>query len=84
MKIFKATSTLDNFLQDVDFTEIKSDADILLVGGKKFDLSEFSNLRAVFKTGVGTDNLPFDEAKKLGIKLTELKSMLSILYNEEE
>lgn len=69
MKIFKATSTLDNFLQDIDVTEIKSDADILLVGGKKFDLSEFRNLRAVFKTGVGTDNLPFDEAKKLGIKI---------------
>ena len=69
LKIFKATSTLDNYLNDVDFTEIKSVADILLVGGKKFELSEFRNLSAVFKTGVGTDNLPFDEAKKLGIKI---------------
>lgn len=62
MKIFKATTTLDGLLPPLDWTSEKSDAEALLVGGKSLDLTEFPNLRGIFKCGVGTDNLPFAEA----------------------
>lgn len=67
MIIFKATNTLDGYLPALDYTADKAAAELILVGGKKFDLAEFPELKGVFKTGVGTDNLPFEEAKHLGV-----------------
>ncbi len=62
MLIYKATKTLDGFLPSLQYTEDKSKAEIILVGGKKLILDDFPKLRGIFKTGVGTDNLPFEEA----------------------
>jgi phosphoglycerate dehydrogenase-like enzyme len=42
---------------------------MILVGGKKFEVGEFLKLKGVFKTGVGTDNLPFEEAKQRGVEI---------------
>lgn len=67
MKIWSNTNTLDGYLDDVEFTKDKSLADVALVGGKAISLPEFPRLRGIFKTGVGTDNLPFAEAKERGI-----------------
>lgn len=69
MKIFKATPTLDNYLPPLEYTTNKAEARMILVGGKKFDLGEFPMLEGVFKTGVGTDNLPFEEAKARGVEI---------------
>jgi phosphoglycerate dehydrogenase-like enzyme len=69
MKLFKATNTLDGYLPELDYTADKAAAELILVGGKKFDLSEFPALKAVFKTGVGTDNLPFGPAKERGVEI---------------
>lgn len=69
MKIFLATNTLDGYLPPLDFTSSASDAEVILVGGKKFSLSDFPQLRGIFKTGVGTDNLPFEEAKERGVEI---------------
>jgi D-3-phosphoglycerate dehydrogenase len=69
MYIFKATSTLEKILPTLDYTEDKAEADIILVGGKKFDLADFPKLKGIFKCGVGTDNLPFEEAEKRGIEI---------------
>jgi phosphoglycerate dehydrogenase-like enzyme len=69
MIIFKATNTLDGYLPELTYTTAKEEAEVILVGGKPFDLAEFPKLKGVFKTGVGTDNLPFDRAKKLGVKI---------------
>ena len=69
MLIYKATTTLDGYLPPLGYTKDKSEAVVMLVGGKKFSLSDFPKLRGIFKTGVGTDNLPFDEAATLGIQI---------------
>lgn len=69
MKIYKATNTLDSYLPDLEYSTNKNETDVLLVGGKKFDLAEFPKLRGIFKTGVGTDNLPFEQAKLRGIEI---------------
>lgn len=69
MKIFKNTNTLDDYLPSLEYTTDKSEAELMIVGGKKFDLADFPKLKAVFKTGVGTDNLPFDQAKERGVQI---------------
>jgi phosphoglycerate dehydrogenase-like enzyme len=70
MLIYKATNTLDGYLPSLDYTEEKGQAEIILVGGKKFFLDDFPQLRGIFKTGVGTDNLPFEEAATRGVTIT--------------
>jgi len=69
MLVYKATSTLDGYLPPLDYTGDKAAAQIMLVGGKPIVLSEFPRLRGIFKTGVGTDNLPFTEAAARGIEI---------------
>ena len=83
MLIFKATNTLDAHLPPLDYTNDKSSAEVMIVGGKQIALAEFPRLKLIFKTGVGTDNLPFDEAAKRGVAI-ELPSeaTCNIIYEE--
>ena len=85
IKIYKDTKTLDDYLfkREYKFTNDKSNADCLLVGGKEINLSEYPNLKGIFKTGVGTDNLPFSEAKKRNIQIC-LPSMKTANFIYEE
>ena len=80
MKVFKATSTLDNFLDSVEFTDNTLEAEVILVGGKEIDISKFPKLKGIFKCGVGTDNLPFEASKenKIIIQLPSEKTRDSI------
>jgi len=83
MLIFKATNTLDGYLPSLQYTEDKSEASVILVGGKKFELSDFPQLRGIFKTGVGTDNLPFAEAEARGVVIAlPSESTCRIIYEE--
>ena len=83
MKIYNLTNTISNYNKNLDYTLDKNLAEIIIVGGKKINLKEFPNLKGVFKTGVGTDNLPFEEARKRNI-IIELPSNKTkeIIYNE--
>ena len=47
MLIYKATKTLDGYLPSLEYTEDKTRAEIILVGGKKFVLDDFPQLRNV-------------------------------------
>ena len=49
MKVYKATSTLNNYLDSVDFTDDHQEAEIILVGGMHIDLLKFPNLRGYFQ-----------------------------------
>jgi phosphoglycerate dehydrogenase-like enzyme len=82
-KIFNATKTLVDYNKDLPYTTNKQDAEFMIVGGKKIDLDEFPRLKGIFKTGVGIDNLPFEEAKRRGVKI-ELPSEQTkeIIYHE--
>ena len=83
MQIFKATNTLDGYLPSLTYTEDKALAEVLVVGGKKFSLDEFPTLRGIFKTGVGTDNLPFAEASSRKIEITlPSKNTCDIIFEE--
>jgi len=83
MLIYKATNTLAGYLPPLEYTEDKTRAEIMLVGGKKFELSDFPKLRGIFKTGVGTDNLPFAEASSRGVEIALPSEMTcSIIFEE--
>lgn len=83
MKIFQATNTLDGYLPPLEFTASAEEANVILVGGKKFSLDDFPNLKGIFKTGVGTDNLPFDEAAARGIRIAlPSSSTCATIYEE--
>lgn len=69
MLIYKATNTIDGYLPTLEYTEDRKLAEIILVGGRKFCLDDFPKLKGVFKTGVGTDNLPFADAKARGVQI---------------
>ena len=82
-KIFNATQTLIDYNKDLPYTTDKQEAEFMIVGGKKIDLEEFPRLKGIFKTGVGIDNLPFEEAKRRRVKI-ELPSeeTKQIIYHE--
>jgi len=69
MKIFFNTTSLDAFKDQFDFAEDKSKAELMVVGGRKIILENFPKLKAIYRMGVGTDNLPFKEVKKSNINI---------------
>lgn len=83
MLIYKNTSTLDGYLPQLEYTEDREAAQIMLVGGKNFNLSDFPELLGIFKTGIGTDNLPFSEANDRGVAIClPSESTREIVYEE--
>lgn len=83
MLVYKATNTLDGYLPSLQYTENKAEATVILVGGKKFALADFPELRGIFKTGVGTDNLPFDEAASRNVIIAlPSQATCDIIYEE--
>lgn len=68
MKIWSNTKTLDGYLPGIQLVADKNEAEMALVGGKAIDLNEFPRLRGIFKTGVGRDNVPEEEARQRGIR----------------
>jgi len=83
LKIYNATKTLEDYNLNLVYTKNKIEADLIIIGGKSINLNEFPNLKGIFKTGVGTDNLPFEQAKEkdIHIQLPSEKTK-SIIYDE--
>lgn len=84
MKIYFNTKTFDKLAQDagLEITDRQDEADILVLGAKKVNYSEFTSLRAVYRFGVGNENIDFEYLKQRGIPIyfpgNETKN---ILYN---
>ena len=68
-KFWKNTSTLDKFIPELLETVDAAEADIAVIGGKKIDLTSMPKLKAIFKCGVGTDNVPFEQAAVRGVEV---------------
>jgi len=70
MKVWKNTKTLDGLIDDLDITNNKSNAGVLLLGGKSISLNEFPNVKGIFRAGVGDNNVPYDEAKRRNVAVS--------------
>lgn len=70
MKVWSNTNTLQDYSDGLNFTEKKQEAKIALLGSKSINLSDFPNLRGIFRAGVGKENVPEAEAnnKKIIVK----------------
>ena len=69
MKYWKNTATIDALVPDLLNTVDAAEAEIAVIGSKPINLSAMPNLKGIFKCGVGTDNVPFDEAKERGVEI---------------
>jgi len=83
MLIWKNTTTLNGFDEGFHFTESKKDADIALLGSKPINLNEFPKLKAIFRAGIGRDNVPEKEAKKRKVIVRyPSKETIDIIFEE--
>ena len=81
--IWKNTATLDGYDDGLDFTELKYEADIALLGSKRINLNEFPNLKGIFRAGIGRDNVPEKEAAEKGILVRyPSPDTIDIIFNE--
>ncbi len=83
IKIWTNTSVLNNYMEDLIFTDNKESAEVILLGSRHVELKEFPNLRAIFRAGVGRDNVPEKECKEKEI-LVEYPSEKTLLNLFEE
>lgn len=67
--MWRNTATLDKFLDNFSVTDDLESAQIAVLGVGSIDLEAMPALRAIFRCGVGTDNIPFDECQERGIQV---------------
>ena len=82
-KIWKNTTALDDYSEGLNFTKDKDKADIILLGSKSININQFPYLKAIFRVGVGKDNVPFKECedKQIYIEFPSKRST-NILFEE--
>ena len=86
MNVWKNTEILDEFLlesSELNVTNDKSSCSVAVLGSKPINLDEFSNLKGIFRVGVGVDNVPVEEAKKRNIKIQTTSSETNEYIFEE-
>ena len=69
LKIWKNTSALDSHSEGLNFTNDKRKAEIILLGSRSIDISQFPNLKGIFRAGVGKDNVPFQECDSRNVRI---------------
>ena len=83
MLVWKNTATLDDYDDSLSFTDLKCEATIALLGSKPISLEGFSNLKGIFRTGIGRDNVPIEEAESMGIMVRfPPQEAIDIIYEE--
>ena len=65
--IWKNTATLDALVPELAEPVEPARAELLVLGSKPVDLTDFPAARGLFKCGVGVDNVPFEACAARGI-----------------
>ena len=81
MNIWKNTTILDDYSHQYNFINKKNIADIILLGSRKITVDDFPKLKAVFRAGVGRDNIPSNINKDIQIVYPS-KQTMEIVYDE--
>ncbi len=68
-KIFFNTKAFDAVSADLPVTSLPSEATMLVMGAKAVNFDEFPNLKAVYRFGVGADNVPVEllRSRNIGV-----------------
>ncbi len=67
MKAYFNTKAFEHCYGELDVTTDASEAELLVMGAKTVEIEKFEKLKAVYRFGVGRDNVPFDYLKGHGI-----------------
>ncbi len=60
MKFFFNTKTFEHHYHEISVTNDMKEAEFLVMGAKTVPIEAFVNLKAVYRFGVGADNVPFE------------------------
>lgn len=84
MKIWKNTQTLDSYVPLLAAANAApEEAELAVVGSKKFDILAMPNLKTIFKCGVGADNVDFAACSERGIHVIfPSEKTTNIIYEE--
>ncbi|RNC86059.1 MAG: hydroxyacid dehydrogenase [Balneola sp.] len=83
MKLWKNTPTLDEYVPELLSNVEAAEGQIAVIGSKPINVHEMPNLKGIFKCGVGTDNIPFEDAEALGIEIRlPSKETQNIIFEE--
>jgi len=66
MELFITAKQFKEYLQE---TENPSEADFLIMGNEEIDWKEFTNLKIVYRFGLGDENIDYEFIKNNNIKL---------------
>ncbi len=70
MKLWKNTNTIDAYIPGLRESLCEaSEAEVAVIGSKPIDLDRLPKLKALFKCGIGTDNVPFETCAERGIEV---------------
>lgn len=56
-KVYQLSKTLADLIDPELLTESKESAEIVVLGGQKMEISQFPNLRVIFRVGIGDDGI---------------------------
>lgn len=83
MILYKNTETLDDHSYGLKFSYNKEDAEIVILGSKSIDIEDFPKLKAIFRVGVGKDNISMEDAKKRSVIVRfPSKKTIDYIYDE--
>lgn len=81
MKAYFNTKTFEHHYNELDVTQNAAQAELLVMGAKTVVIEEFTNLQAIYRFGVGIENVPFDYAREKKIPIFfPSESTKDILY----
>jgi len=67
MKIYFNTKTFERYYGQLNIIRDMAQAELLVMGAKKVPIEKFSSLKAVYRFGIGVDNIPSDYLSKKNI-----------------
>jgi phosphoglycerate dehydrogenase-like enzyme len=83
-KVYFNTKTFDDLIKnsEINITVDPGAASLLVLGAQKVDYNKFTKLKAVYRFGVGSDNIDFEFLKKRGVPVHfPSRNVLEILYD---
>ncbi|MBU0686385.1 MAG: hydroxyacid dehydrogenase [Candidatus Margulisbacteria bacterium] len=68
-KIYFNTNAFDHHHHEIDVTKDRQEAELLVMGAKTVEIEKFINLKAVYRFGVGANNVPVEYLREREISV---------------
>ena len=68
-KEFKVINLIDAYSMGLDFTDKKDDAELILLGSRKIEITDVPKVKGIFRAGAGKENVPEKHCTENNIKI---------------